>query len=76
MTTEPHEVLTLEELNEEEAAESADFGTEEPAEVPDPEGEEDAEGVELADADELELMAAAADPAGSADAREGGDDGV
>ncbi|NGN64158.1 hypothetical protein G5C51_09605 [Streptomyces sp. A7024] len=67
---EPHEVLTLEELNEEEAAESIEVGADEPTEAPDPEDEDDAVGVELADDDEMELIAT------ETEGREGGEDGV
>lgn len=52
--TEPHEVLTPDELAAEQAAEDTDIGDDEPEEAPDP--MEDVSGVELADPDEFEEM--------------------
>jgi hypothetical protein len=53
--TEPHEVLSPDELASEQAAEDAEIGDDEPDEAPDP-SEDDDTIVELADDDEFEEM--------------------
>lgn len=52
--TEPHEILTPEELADEQA-DGVDLGDQEPEEVPDP-AEEDTSGIELGDPDQFEAM--------------------